>query len=262
MTTWVLLRGLAREARHWGAFPTLLRSMVSTEDEVIALDLPGNGSLWQEESPDSVAGMVAAARRELALERHRPPCVLVALSLGGMVALQWAAADRAVSACVLVNSSVGRFSPFWQRLRPRSYPALLSLLAPGQGALRREVRILRLTSNAAPDRDLAALWAAHAESRPTSRRNILRQLRAASRFRWPGGAPAVPTLLLAARRDRLVDVACSRAMAARWGLSLREHPTAGHDLPLDDPQWVAAEIAGWHALLTRHTSTNERRESP
>jgi hypothetical protein len=26
---------------------------------------------------------------------------------------------------------------------------------------------------------------------------------------------------------------------------LREHPTAGHDLPLDDPDWVIGEIAQW-----------------
>jgi len=30
---------------------------------------------------------------------------------------------------------------------------------------------------------------------------------------------------------------------------LREHPDAGHDLPLDDPQWVITQITQWAACL-------------
>jgi hypothetical protein len=30
-------------------------------------------------------------------------------------------------------------------------------------------------------------------------------------------------------------------------LPLQEHPGAGHDLPLDDPAWLAHAIAGWRA---------------
>jgi hypothetical protein len=31
------------------------------------------------------------------------------------------------------------------------------------------------------------------------------------------------------------------------GASLRVHPTAGHDLPLDEPEWTATEVASWIA---------------
>jgi pimeloyl-ACP methyl ester carboxylesterase len=76
---------------------------------------------------------------------------------------------------------------------------------------------------------------------------MLRQLIAAARYRGPAVAPAMPVLLLASRGDRLVDVACSRAMAARFGGALVEHADAGHDLPLDDPRWVAERVRDWLA---------------
>lgn len=250
MTTWVLLRGLAREARHWGDFPQRLRARLPGRDEVIALDLPGNGSRWRERSPATVGGMVAAARAQV---QGRGPCVLVALSLGGMVALEWAAtAPAEVEGCVLINSSLGAFSPFWQRLRPGCYGALLRALLPGALA-GREGAIYRMTSNL-PQREMVLeQWVAYAQSHPVAARNVLRQLAAAARFRAPAQV-RVPVLVLASRGDRLVSAECSRALAHAWGLPLREHPAAGHDLPLDDPDWIAEQVRSWwspHARAAR-----------
>jgi pimeloyl-ACP methyl ester carboxylesterase len=248
VTTWVLLRGLGREARHWGRFPAELQRRLPGSDAVVTLDLPGNGRRWREPSPTQVAGLVQAARREIATYPHRPPYVLVALSLGGMVALQWAALEhRRVRACVLINSSLGGLSPFWQRLQPGAYAALLGLLLPGRTARSREECILRLTSNVPASELLAAEWTAYAESCPVSRANLLRQLWAAARHRASGLPPPVPTLLLAGGGDRLVSPRCSRAMAQAWGAPLRVHPHAGHDLALDDPEWVVRQIGAWYA---------------
>jgi pimeloyl-ACP methyl ester carboxylesterase len=49
-------------------------------------------------------------------------------------------------------------------------------------------------------------------------------------------------LLLCSRGDRLVHPDCSRALARRWQCALAEHPDAGHDLALDDADWVVARI--------------------
>jgi pimeloyl-ACP methyl ester carboxylesterase len=247
MTTWVLLRGLAREARHWGGMPDGLRRALPASDAVVALDLPGNGALYQERSPDRVEEMVAAARLAVARLPFQPPYVLVALSLGGMVALRWALEQPAeVAGCVLINSSLGRFSPFWHRLRPGSYGVLLALLAPGRQPQDREGLILRLTSNLPLSAATQHAWAEFARGAPVSRANMLRQLIAAARFRAPAAAPGVPMLLLASERDRLVSVACSRAIARHWPAPLRIHPSAGHDLPLDDPQWLIEQVTAWH----------------
>lgn len=243
MITWVLLRGLAREARHWGEFPRLLREALPPGDEVLCLDLPGNGSRWRERSPASVPEMVAAARAQV---QGRTPCMLVALSLGGMVALEWAAqAPEEVEGCVLINSSLGAFSPFWQRLRPGSYGPLLRALLPGPLPAR-ERAIWNMTSAQPVREDVLAQWVAYADSQPVSAGNVLRQLVAAARFRAPM-RPPVPVLVLVSRGDRLVAPACSRALAKAWELPLCEHPDAGHDLPLDDPRWIVAEVVRWRS---------------
>ena len=44
MDTWILLRGLTREASHWGAFAGDFQTALP-QAKVVALDLPGNGQL-------------------------------------------------------------------------------------------------------------------------------------------------------------------------------------------------------------------------
>jgi hypothetical protein len=38
-------------------------------------------------------------------------------------------------------------------------------------------------------------------------------------------------------------------MAEAWRLEMITHPTAGHDLALDDPDWLAREIGNWARQL-------------
>ena len=85
-------------------------------------------------------------------------------------------------------------------------------------------------------------WVLARQQRPVRATNVLRQLAAAARYRAPPTPPPVPTLLLASTHDRLVSCACSRALARAWRCALVEHPHAGHDLPLDDPQWVVQQV--------------------
>ena len=90
-----------------------------------------------------------------------------------------------------------------------------------------------------------------------TRRNALRQLLAAMRFRAPRHKPEVPLLILASASDRLVDPRCSQRLAAGWHSTLIMHPDAGHDLPLDDARWVATHIHGWLAQqVLRQTNTS------
>ena len=83
---------------------------------------------------------------------------------------------------------------------------------------------------------------------PVTRANVPRQLLAAARYRAPLTL-ATPTLLLASAQDQLVSVACSQALARYWQCALQIHPTAGHDLPLDDGDWVARQIATAYMLF-------------
>jgi pimeloyl-ACP methyl ester carboxylesterase len=250
MTTWLLLRGLARESRHWGDFPAALAQRLPDGDRVLAPDLPGNGSLHRARSPASVAGMVAAVRAALQGQGAAPPYAVVGLSLGGMAALHWAQHfPQELTACVLVNTSAAGLVPFWQRLRPANYGRLLVLLAQDAGP--REATVLRMTSrDAVRQAQVLAHWQALARERPVSATNALRQLWAAARWRPDAQPPAVPLLLLASQHDGLVSVRCSQALAARWNVPLQLHLQAGHDLPLDAPQWLADRIAQWCSTPT------------
>jgi len=244
MTTWVLLRGLTREKRHWGSFPRQLLARFP-EDRVLALELPGNGELNGLASPVSIGGMAAFCREQLARSGAAPPCILVGMSMGAMVASEWANRHPGeIAACVLISTSFGSFSPFHRRLRPRAWPVLLQILL-ARTAEARELEIFSLTSSLPrADPQVLAEWAAIRRSRPVAARNAVRQLLAAAAYRAPARAP-VATLVLAGAGDRLVDPRCSKAIADRWCCPLALHPEAGHDLPLDDGAWVAGEIRRW-----------------
>lgn len=256
MDTWILLRGLTRERGHWGEFPAQLAARLPAA-RIVALDLPGNGALHRQSSPTRIADMLAACRAQLRELGIAGPCHLLGMSLGAMVALAWAAAHpQELAGGVLINTSLRGISPFYRRLRPRSYPALLRILAGGDPRAR-EAAILRLTS-ARADPAVLEPWSALRCRHPVTPRNALRQLLAAARFRAPAQAPAVPLLLLSGAADALVDPRCSAELAARWQLPLCRHPRAGHDLPLDAGPWVAECIAAW--LDARARLPQARRE--
>jgi pimeloyl-ACP methyl ester carboxylesterase len=247
MTTWVFLRGLTREARHWGDFPAQFRAAFAGElaaDDILMPDLPGNGRRFSELSPSRIDAMVDSCRRELRALGKPPPYHLLALSLGGMAAVAWATRYPAeCHAAVLLSTSLRPYSPFYQRLRPAAWPIVLRLLAAGPEA--RERLVLQLTSARAAE--LAAVlpnWRAWLHECPVSRGNALRQLFAAARFSAPE-KPAVPLLLLAGAGDRMVDPRCSQRLAEAWNAAFSLHPTAGHDLPLDAGDWVAREVKAW-----------------
>jgi pimeloyl-ACP methyl ester carboxylesterase len=244
MSTWILLRGWTREARHWGRFPGELAAALPGA-KILAADLPGNGSLSEQRSPSSVPAIVEALRGSVPVER---PLYVLGLSLGGMVAMEWACRHPAeVAGCVLINTSVRPFSPFYRRLRAANYAALVRLLLLERDVEAREARILALTSAAAPSATLVSDWARYAREFPVRRANALRQVMAAARYRAPLSPPSVPLLVLASRGDALVDWRCSEALARRWGAPLEVHASAGHDLALDDGAWVAERVAGWLA---------------
>nr|WP_295956174.1 alpha/beta hydrolase [Rhodoferax sp.] len=247
MPTWILLRGLTRASGHWGAFADQFAQALPG-CEVVALDLPGNGRLHLQASPTRVPDMVAHCRAELDRRWLPPPYHLLGMSLGAMVAVAWSAAHpHEVAAQVLINTSLRPFSPFYQRLRPRHYALLLRLALIGASPENWERNILRITSNGGQDAVLP-LWRALRAQHPVTRANALRQLLAAARYRAPK-VIATPTLLLASAQDQLVSVACSQALARQWQCGLQVHPSAGHDLPLDDGDWVTQQIAKAYPLL-------------
>lgn len=236
---WILLRGLTREQSHWGDFGRQLPRRFP-QHRFHFIDLPGTGTRYRESSPASITDIRACVQRYSA---HIPgPVGLLGLSMGGMVALDWAQSEpERVAALVLINTSSG-FSPPWQRMRPAAVGRALAV------ALRlemeaRERQILQLTSNKRPVQPaLEAQWFLVQRQRPVTRQTALAQLRAAAAYRPRPEAPPARAMLLTSAGDRIVHWHCSRALARRWHWSLRVHPDAGHDLPIDAPGWVLAQF--------------------
>lgn len=248
-TTWILLRGLTREQGHWGEFAAQFARAVHPA-QVVALDLPGNGQFYQQRSPWSVQAMVAHCRAQLAQRNIAPPYGVLAMSLGAMVSVAWSHVHpQEIAAQVLVNTSMRPFSPVYQRLRPASYAALVKLAVLRATPLEWERTVWRLTSHLADD-SVLPIWLAIRHARPVSRANAFRQLVAAARFRAAATPPLAPTLVLASQHDALVAMECSKALAKHWQCELRVHPSAGHDVPLDDGPWVAGQVQQWLALFS------------
>ncbi|MBI4809773.1 MAG: alpha/beta hydrolase [Nitrosomonadales bacterium] len=248
MSAWILLRGLMREARHWGDFPEQFKNITGAE-KVVTLDFPGNGSLHAQPSPTSMAEMAESCRTQLERMGHRPPYNLLALSLGAMVAVAWSERHpQELERMVLINTSLAPYNPFYQRMRPGNYPGLTRFLIHNSIA-QRERTVLRITSTrqrtVQQQTALLDQWESYAREYPVSRANILRQLRAAITFRAAPTTPPVPVLLLSGLQDRLVNAKCSLTLALRWNCAIRLHPTAGHDIPLDDGEWVAQQVKEW-----------------
>lgn len=253
VSTWIFLRGLTRSAGHWGRFSADFQAWLPNA-RIVMLDTAGNGARYAEQSPWSVADMVQDCRSQLLALGVHTPVNLFAMSLGGMVAAQWAIQyPSEISRLVLVGTSMRPLSPFYRRLRPANYLPLLKLVLGNATAVRWEQEILRRTSNHPQDAVLVR-WIAMRLRNPVSASNALRQLLAAARYRLPATessrvkAMAAKTLLLAGEKDGLVSARCTAALAKHWQCASELHPTAGHDLPLDDGPWVAKQVRQW--LLT------------
>ena len=238
------MRGLTRESSHWGGFVAQFQQAFP-DQPVVLVDLAGNGLQNHRSSASRVEDMVEDCRAQLAQRNIAPPYQVLAMSLGAMVAVAWAQRHpQELLAQVLINTSLRPFSPFYQRLQPANYAKLLRLMLTQATPEAWEYAILRMTSNTA-DTTVLPNWLQLRQQNPVTRANALRQLLAAARFHAPAGKPSVPTLLLASAQDHLVSAACSQALAHHWACPLQLHPSAGHDLPLDDGPWVAARVRQW-----------------
>lgn len=236
----VLLRGLWREARHWGKFTDQLQQQFPAA-RISTPDIPGNGMRHHETSPDTIAAMTNALRQQI---NSNHPIRLIALSMGGMMAIDWMTRyPTEIEAAVLINTSARPLSPFYHRLRWTAYAHVPRLLFHSRAE--READILRLTSNRHQhDKKLLESWQQWQRQNPVAPASARNQFLAALKFSVTT-KPQQPLLIVTSRADRLVDYRCSQKFARTWNTDYVEHESAGHDLPLDESKWLAQNIRQW-----------------
>ena len=250
---WILLRGLARESAHWGAFAPLLQSTFP-DAQITQMDLPGTGCFHREISPSTIKAITNKVRR-YALDNGliQQPVTILALSLGAMIAWEWMLSHPGdICGAALMNTSLADLSPFYQRLRWQCYRDFVALTMT-RNVHNRESGILQLVSNRRDQhKQITQAWEKIQNERPISLKNSIRQIIAAATFRPGDIKPQQPVLLLNGQGDRLVASTCSEAIHKKWNLELRSHLWAGHDLTLDDGAWVALQLKDWVAQKNRN----------
>ncbi len=237
---WIFIRGLGRHSLHWGPFIESFQKSFP-EDQIEFLDLRGNGTFAQSPSLMTIKDNVRDLRSRSEFLKKHSPVYLMTISLGSMVGVEWAHSfPDEVAGLVTMNTSDRGNSPFFDRMKPFNY------LHPAQSLAKRIPiplldqaleKWMRKAHKAYPLKD--------SPYPETSPKNLIRQLVAAGRYEFPKQKPKTEILMLCSDGDLLVSSACTKKIAQMWTLKPHVHPTGGHDLPIDAPEWICDEVHNW-----------------
>ncbi|MFB2653799.1 alpha/beta fold hydrolase [Shewanella seohaensis] len=237
MTTWVLLRGLMRDQRHWNGFDQRLRQRGCT---VFTPDLPGNGILTHQVSPLTIAEYASSVWQQLDEQLAGQAFYLLGLSMGGMLAMEMAKQrPEQIKHVFVLNSSAANLSPWYQRFNGLNALSAWLKRCRGRQLNPIESTIVRLTSyRHRRDVALIARWSQYRHESTPHFSNACRQLWAAFRYRCPAFLP-VPVSILSGDRDALVNIQTSRALAQHFNVDLVVLAYCGHDITIDAPAKLA-----------------------
>ncbi len=234
----ILLRGLGRDQCHWQ--PLLKQfGMVAPSLKIETPDLPGAGILYRTDSPLELADYIPYLEEQISDSSE--PTILAGLSMGGMIALEWGKQrPQKFRTIVLINSS-SRLSYFYQRLnlwQVIKHPSVVVSTTIRQS----ETAIYRLTCNSEPDDSVIDRWVEIQLDHPVHFSNQLRQVYAASKFYPPAPEKLPPIHVICSKQDKLVSPTCSFKLSKYFDANIDYHEWAGHDLPQDDPKWMASTL--------------------
>jgi len=237
---WVLLRGLARESRHWDKFLKLLSDQY---ENILPLELPGVAAKIERNCPWKIESYISGLRSEFNKLKGEGNWSILGISLGGMVTLSWISMfPHDFKYAVIINSSCGGLVPLKKRLNFDNLWTIGKLLISNDLS-KREKTILEMTTNLNDvSNELIQKRVQWAKEYPFSRLTFIKQLVGGHLFKFSNIKASTKILFLASANDHLVSVDSSKIMAKKIKSLLRIHPKAGHDLPLDDPLWVIQNI--------------------
>lgn len=234
-THWLLLRGLAREKRHWFDFYDHLNN--SHDAKITCIDLPGFGDFHKLSSPSRISFIAEFVYSQLLTTDYQKGFVF-GISLGGMVATELVRLypDK-FKAMILLNSSFRNFSSMTERLQMNAY-LHMARAAMAKSEADRERAIFNMVSNRIDKEKFIVRSTEYAREKPMRPLNIIKQLVAASTYAAPMVKPIKNTYIITSEGDRMVQPSCSQAIANKWAAPLKTHESGGHELSLDEPEWL------------------------
>jgi pimeloyl-ACP methyl ester carboxylesterase len=239
----LLLRGLVREQRHWGNFLSKWQEnlpMISAH----CLDHPGVGTEFSRSSPYSIAEITDDIRNRWLIlkEKHKEPWILFSISLGAMVGMDWVARyPDDFCHLTIINTSVANLSWPWERFYLDKLKVLI-YLSREKDPIKKERAILDMVSLKAENKDeLARLWAGYALKPHKLRQRAIAQLWAAIKFRAPMKIN-IPLTVLCGEKDTMVNPVATKKIASYYGVPCHSHIEGGHDLTLDQADWVCETL--------------------
>lgn len=249
------LRGLTRGNIHWGDFAQVLAAK-DPQAIFIPLEMAGNGERANERSLIHPADVVYDLRSQLKTKlqdrgiTEQIQVNIVSISLGGMIALKWAEMfPEEIENLFVINSSLKQLSSVQDRLFPKNYFRIIKMIL-FDDVSGEEENILRMTSN------YYVLTKSYLPQFIQIRLkykfhflNFIRQLVLASRIKI-GRQIKSKLVVIGSQNDRLVSWKCSQAIAASFKGQFYINKYSGHDLPLDDPEWLTQ-------IILKATSTME-----
>ena len=242
--TIVLLRGLGRWSEHWLGFE---HRLASRGYRVITIDNRGfglssgmklGGCLRMDEMADDVA---------MILSRESPGGAhVIGVSLGGMIGLSLAAMKpQFVRSLMIVNSSVSGSK--LSRLSKKGTWAILAVVLGAKKSYESLAKALLGKDTASEKKfELASKWQATDAAAKPKLANICLQLMAAKNFSGLTEMAAIrcPVTVVKCEGDLFVDPKNSDFIQKHIkNAELMIHPTAGHEVAFDDPEWFAQVIA-------------------
>ena len=237
-----LLRGLGRDSRHWGSFIQQLESQ-SYCHKAIGMDLPGTGRFNELSSPLTIKQTAEFVATQIETDEHEPK-VLVAVSLGAMVGLELLKIrPQMFQKAFVMNSSFKNLSPIKHRLQLAGMKQLVKILSFKNDPEKSEYEVLKMVSaNKERWQEVSQEWAKLATEKRIKPQNFARQLAAAALYKLYPEPPETPVIILNGGKDKMVHPDCSQALADYWEAPLYTNLKAGHDICIDDPEWVLERI--------------------
>jgi pimeloyl-ACP methyl ester carboxylesterase len=253
---WLFLRGLTREQRHWGKFKNVFQK-IFPEDSIHCIDLPGVGTEYSRASPSSIQEISNDLRSRWLEVRSKSEgeWALLSISLGAMAGMLWAFQHPSdFQRVVLINSSAGNLNNPLLRLRGQMLGPILKAVSK-RDPLQKEQAILKMTTNKSESEivELSHEWANYAREYPMHFKVALSQITAALLFQAPPRLD-VPALFINSKQDRFTSPVCSEKLAKHFSAPLITHESAGHDIPCEDPLWIAEQTKSWLSKLALNRS--------